>query len=89
VALAGTAAQVDWFPIPVERVILALDGDEGGKEATHRLAEQFERAGIGVRICLSQQEEWGKDWNERWRRLGPDCMAPIHEEYERESVGAN
>ena len=89
VALAGTAAQVDWFPILVERVILALDGDEGGKEATHRLAEQFERAGIGVRICSSQQEQWGKDWNERWRRLGPECMAPIHEEFERESVGAN
>jgi 5S rRNA maturation endonuclease (ribonuclease M5) len=78
VALVGTAAQVDWFPAQVERVILALDGDEGGKEATQRLAEQFEMAGIGVRICAPQQELWGKDWNERWRRLGPQCMAPIH-----------
>ncbi len=79
VALAGTAAQVDWFPAQMSAVVLALDSDQGGEEATRRLAEQFEQIGIAVRICSQPQEQYGKDWNERWRRLGSECVVPILE----------
>ena len=87
VALAGTAAQVDWFPAQMSAVVLALDSDQGGEEATRRLAEQFEQIGIAVRICSQPQEQYGKDWNERWRRLGSECVVPILEpgEYQNEN----
>ena len=31
VALVGTAVQVEWLPAQVKTVVLALDGDDGGK----------------------------------------------------------
>jgi 5S rRNA maturation endonuclease (ribonuclease M5) len=51
VALAGTAAQIDLFPPQVKSVILAFDSDEGGKEATSRLADQLVHTGICVKLC--------------------------------------
>lgn len=41
VALVGTAAPVEWIPGQVKHILLALDGDAGGREGTERLAEQF------------------------------------------------
>ena len=77
VALVGTAAPVEWFPPQVEGVVLALDGDEGGKEATCRLAQRLEQAGLFTRRCTPFQDRWGKDWNERWRRIGPESVWPL------------
>ncbi len=77
VALAGTAAQIDWFPAQLNTVVLALDSDAGGEEATRRLAEQFEQVGISVRICSQLENPDGKDWNERWRQSGTRCLAPL------------
>ena len=77
VALVGTAVQVDWFPSQVKTVILALDGDEGGKEASERLAHQLEQDGLRVRVCPPTQDRWGKDWNERWQRLGRQSISPV------------
>lgn len=79
VALVGTAAQVEWLPAQVKRVVLALDGDEGGKEASARLADVLEQAGVQVQVCPSMQDRWGKDWNERWQRLGYRSVAPAME----------
>ncbi len=79
VALVGTALPLDWLPFEVKRVVLALDGDAGGKEASSRLCEQLKQAGISVQVCSLPPDEWGKDWNERWRHLGRQSIAPLFE----------
>ena len=81
VALVGTAAQVDWLPAQVKTVVLALDGDEGGKEASIRLADQLTLAGLRVQVCPLLQDTSGKDWNERWQRLGRRSVAPVLEAF--------
>ncbi len=77
IALAGTAAHADWFPTQVKKVVLALDADEGGREASARLSEQLSQAGMTVKVCHTTQETWGKDWNERWRQTGLRSVAPV------------
>src|SRR5205823_6187834 len=66
IALVGTAAQPNWFPQQVKSIVLALDADDGGREAMQRLAGRFERAGYQVSMCAPVSDRWGKDWNERW-----------------------
>lgn len=77
VALAGTALQIDWLPPQVKTIVLALDGDQGGLEATRKLATQLKEEGFGVKVCLQPQDSQGKDWNERWRLLGPKSVLPL------------
>ena len=81
VALVGTAAPVDWLPAQVKTVVLALDGDEGGREASGRLADQLVQAGVDVQLCPAVQDTWGKDWNERWQRLGRRSITPVLEAF--------
>jgi hypothetical protein len=81
VALVGTAAQPSWFPKQVKTVILALDADEGGRDAMQRLAERIARAGYQVSMCAPVSDKWGKDWNERWQRIGSQSVWPLYEAY--------
>lgn len=81
VALVGTAMSIDWLPAQVKTVILALDGDDGGREASMRLTEQLTRAGLHVQVCPSLHDTWGKDWNERWQRLGRRSIASALEAF--------
>ena len=81
IALVGTAAQANWFPAQVQAVILALDADEGGTDAMRRLADRLERAGYRVKLCPPPQDRWGKDWNERWQRIGSQSIWPLYEAY--------
>jgi DNA primase len=81
IALVGTALPIDWLPIEVKMVVLALDGDEGGKEASSRLTDQLIQAGIHVQLCSLAQDPWGKDWNERWQRLGQRSVAPVFDAF--------
>lgn len=81
VALVGTAAPVNWLLAQVQTVVLALDGDDGGKEASQRLAGQLTRAGVQVKLCPLLQDTRGKDWNERWQRMGRRSMAPVFEAF--------
>ena len=79
IALVGTAVRVEWLPAQVKTVVLALDGDDAGKEASSRLAAQLALAGIRVQVCPPAQDTWGKDWNER--RVGKECRSrwsPYH-----------
>jgi hypothetical protein len=82
-ALVGTTVQVDWLPAQVKTVVLALDEDEGGKEASIRLASQLALADIQVQFCSPSPDTWGKDWNERWRHLGHQSIAPVFEAFSR------
>jgi hypothetical protein len=79
VALVGTAVQVEWLPAQVKTVVLALDGDDGGTEASSRLADQLTQAGLRVQVCSMGQNTWGKDWNELWQHLGQQSLAPVFE----------
>jgi Toprim-like len=81
VALAGTAAQARWFPAQVQSIILALDADEGGTDAMRRLAARLELAGYRVCLCPPLRDTWGKDWNERWQRIGSQSVWPLFEAY--------
>ena len=76
-ALAGTSLRTYWFPSHVQTAVLALDADAGGEQATEKLAEQLERAGIQTRICSPPQDRWGKDWSERWRTIGRGSISPL------------
>jgi len=77
VALTGTAMQAEWLPGQVRTVVLALDGDEGGDAASGRLAEQLAAEGFAVKQCRPPQDKWGKDWNERWHRIGYESIWPL------------
>ncbi|MFL5706360.1 MAG: toprim domain-containing protein [Ktedonobacteraceae bacterium] len=81
IALVGTAMPVDWLPAHVKTVVLALDGDAGGKEASNRLADQLAQAGVQVQVCPVVQDTWGKDWNERWQHLGQLSLASVFEAF--------
>ena len=81
-ALVGTAAQPAWlvYHAPqVQRVVLALDADESGTAAMERLTQAFARAGMAAICCSPPHDQYGKDWNERYRRLGPQSVWPLYE----------
>ncbi len=82
IALVGTAARPAWLAQSapqVKGVVLALDSDDGGKTAMERLAVEFRQAGLTVAVSSPLHDQWGKDWSERWRRLGPQSMWPLYE----------
>lgn len=83
VALAGTALPLSWLPAQVRSVLLALDGDEGGREATARLSAQLREQGRAVSWCLIPLDGQGKDWNERWRLSGHTGLEPLLDSYRR------
>jgi hypothetical protein len=82
IALVGTAARPSWLAQSapqVKSVVLALDADNCGNAAMERLVDKFRQAGLAVTLCLPPHDQWGKDWSERWRRLGPQSMWPLYE----------
>ena len=84
IALVGTAARPEWLARcapQLKRVVLALDADDGGAVAMERLAEEFRRAGFIVTHCPPPPDQWGKDWSERFRRLGPQSLWPLYDVY--------
>lgn len=81
IALAGTAIAPEWLPPQVHTLVLAFDGDEGGREAVARQAEPLIQAGFKVCRCFPPQDNQGKDWNERWRKLGWEGIQPLWEQY--------
>jgi hypothetical protein len=92
IALVGTAARtvlLSRFAPQVKRVVLALDADDGGEVAMERLAGEFQQAGFAVTRCPPPHDQWGKDWSERWRRLGPQSMWPLYETCTQHSTSKN
>jgi len=79
VALAGITAGSAWFPPQVKKLVLALDSDPAGRDATLRLMTRFEQAGIGVKRAIPPTDQWGKDFSERYRRIGSQCVWPLYE----------
>jgi DNA primase len=88
-ALVGTAARPAWLlqlAPQVRGVVLALDADAGGIAAMERLADEFRRAGLAVALCPLPNDAWGKDWSERFRRIGQQCVWPLYEALARVSA---
>jgi 5S rRNA maturation endonuclease (ribonuclease M5) len=84
IALVGTAARPSWLARlapQVKRVLVALDSDNGGAVAMERLTGEFRQAGYMVTQCPPSQDQWGKDWSERFRRLGPQSLWPLYDAY--------
>jgi hypothetical protein len=79
VALAGTAAQVEWIPPCVRGVVLALDGDTGGQSAAETLGRDLRDAGVAVVRCAPPDDGLGKDWAARWRVAEWDGLAPVYD----------
>jgi DNA primase len=89
VALVGTAARPAWLvqsAPQVKRVVLALDADDGGIAAMERLAGEFRQAGLQVALCPPPHDGWGKDWSERYRRLGPQSVWPLYDALAQDSI---
>jgi len=87
IALAGTAARLSWLlwlAPGVKDVVLVLDADHGGEEAMARLAGELRQAGFLASLCPPPHDRWGKDWSERWRRLGPQSLWPLYEALARQ-----
>jgi Toprim-like len=83
-ALVGTAARPAWLARSapqVKGVVLGLDADEGGQTAMERLAGESRLPELAVVLCLLPHDRWGKDWSERWRRLGPQSLWPLYEAF--------
>jgi hypothetical protein len=79
-ALVGTALQVEALPLQVQSVVLALDGDESGQKAASKLAGELQATGLVTTFCVMPQDEYGKDWSERWRRVPEhDGVSPVFE----------
>jgi hypothetical protein len=86
-SLVGTAARpswLRWLAPQLKSVVLALDADRGGEEAMERLAGEFREAGLAVSLCPPPRDRYGKDWSERWRRLGPQSIWPLYEALARQ-----
>ena len=80
IALVGTAARPAWIATcapQVKRLILALDADSGGQDATERLAHAFREVGLAVQLASPPQDEKGKDWSERYRCHGASGVWPL------------
>jgi hypothetical protein len=81
-ALVGTAARpalLTRLAPQVRSIVLALDADTGGMTAMKRLAVEFRHTGLAVALCPPPQDGWGKDWSERFRRIGQQCVWPLYE----------
>ena len=76
IALVGTALQPEWL-LGVQKVLLALDDDQGGREASKRIEQQLRWNQVSVGVCLSPSED-GKGWSERWRRHGSSGLDSLY-----------
>ncbi len=92
IALVGTAARPAWLvrsAPQVKGVVLALDSDNSGQTAMERLAIEFQQAGLTVALSPPPHDQWGKDWSERWRRLGLQSIWPLYEAVARHATALN
>ena len=56
-ALVGTALRASQIPGQVRSLLLALDGDQGGREAAQRLMQQLQLSQVRVECCLASPSQ--------------------------------
>ncbi|GHO88221.1 toprim domain-containing protein [Dictyobacter formicarum] len=78
-ALVGTALQSRWLAGKIRALLLALDADQAGHEASDRIARDLAFDHLLVESCvLPADGAGGKDWSERWRRRGDVGMQALY-----------
>jgi DNA primase len=81
-ALVGTALQPIWLQGKIRAILLALDADQAGRDASQRIAQQLAFHQVVVEACLLPADGGGgKDWSERWRRQGNAGMEALYVEH--------
>ena len=81
VALVGTALQPTWLQGTARALLLALDADQSGQDASARMAQQLAFHHVLVERCVLPARSGGKDWSERWRRHGDAGMEALYSEH--------
>lgn len=76
VALVGTALQPQWLS-ETQNVLLALDEDQGGREASKRIEHQLRWHQVRVEAC-SPLVAHGKDWSECYRKHGSNGLDVLY-----------
>lgn len=81
VALVGSrdSRAGEWIPARVQRALIALDGDEKGREAAEALHQRLAEVGLSCAICTPPDDGQGKDWSERWRLGQHPAIWPLYE----------
>lgn len=79
IALVGTALQPEWLS-NAHAVLLALDGDQGGKEASKRIQQHLAWKQVRVEPCV-MSSVGGKDWSERWSRQGSNGLEELYAQH--------
>ena len=79
---AGPIFAVENLPSEVKIVVVALDGDKMGKQATKLMTEQLTRRGVSVITSLPPDDGLGKDWNERWQTTRENGLTPVLDAYQ-------
>ena len=79
-ALVGTALRASQIPAQVRSLLLALDGDQGGREAAQRLMQQLQLNQVRVECCLASPSPQfrGKDWSALWRQYGASGLEALY-----------
>ncbi len=84
-ALLGTTLRASQIPAHVHSLLLALDADQGGREAAQRLMQQLQLNQVRVECCLASppQEFGGKDWSALWRQHGASGLEALYAHHAR------
>jgi hypothetical protein len=79
-SLVGTALQAQHLPTHAHSLLLALDSDQGGREAAQRLAQQLRLHQVHVESCIAppSPQLQSKDWSARWRQYGPEGLEALY-----------
>lgn len=77
VALVGTAIQPQWLAT-ARAVLLALDDDYGGREASKRIERHLAWGHTVVESCQPPSDGSGTDWSERYRRGGAHGLEVLY-----------
>jgi DNA primase len=76
IALVGTALDPEWLS-SAHKVLLALDEDQGGRDASKRIEQKLRWNQVRVAACSPTSKD-GKDWSECWRKHGSSGLEALY-----------
>ena len=76
-ATCTTSVDIEFIPINVCDATLAYDGDAPGQKAAREWQRAMQRKGIVTHLVAPDTDELGKDWSERYRRVGLDGLVKL------------
>jgi DNA primase len=76
IALVGTALQPEWLS-GAQKVLVALDDDQGGRDASKRIEQKLRWNQVRVEVCSPTSND-AKDWSECWRKHGSSGLEALY-----------